>query len=112
MEVVWEADRPVSVRQVLEQIAQSQAEHLPAYTTVMTVLDRLHDKGWVTRAPAGRAYVYRPRQSREEHVADVMSQALDGSGDRTMALEHFAAALPATDLAALRRALTGRRGPR
>ncbi|EFL33905.1 conserved hypothetical protein [Streptomyces viridochromogenes DSM 40736] len=50
MSRVWKWNRPVTVREVLEDL---QKERSIAYTTVMTVLDNLHQKGWVRRK-AGR----------------------------------------------------------
>ncbi|NEE08898.1 BlaI/MecI/CopY family transcriptional regulator, partial [Streptomyces sp. SID7499] len=41
---VWQWNRPVTVREVLEDLQQ---ERSIAYTTVMTVMDNLHQKGWV-----------------------------------------------------------------
>ncbi|HEX2894425.1 MAG TPA: BlaI/MecI/CopY family transcriptional regulator [Marmoricola sp.] len=108
MEVVWDAGRPIRVREVLDQLAGTAPGQVPAYTTVMTVLDRLFAKQWVTREPVGHAYAYSPVQTREEHIADLMSQALSDSSDRLLALEHFAAALPDNELDALKRALGGR----
>ena len=55
MDRLWAADRPMSVREVLEDL---RGERRLAYTTVMTVLDNLHRKGWVTRHQEGRAYLY------------------------------------------------------
>ena len=54
-----------------------------AYTTVMTVLDRLAKKGLVHRERDGRAYLYPPAQTREELVADVMHTALEGEAGPT-----------------------------
>jgi penicillinase repressor len=47
-----------SVKEVRELVAPSRAL---AYTTVMTVLERLARRGIVTRRKAGRAFVYAPR---------------------------------------------------
>ena len=52
-----------------------------AYTTLMTTLDRLHRKGVLDRAKAGRAFVYRPRHSRDvlrSHLAGEALQAVFG----------------------------------
>lgn len=37
-----------------------------AYTTIATILDRLHDKGLVSRERAGRAFLYQPNVARED----------------------------------------------
>jgi predicted transcriptional regulator len=57
MDVLWRAERPTKVRDVLERLDTGKPL---AYTTVLTVLDNLHRKGWVQRELHGRAYHYRP----------------------------------------------------
>lgn len=47
-----------------------------AYTTLMTTLDRLHRKGVLLREKAGRAFVYRPRLSRDALLSGVAGDAL------------------------------------
>lgn len=77
-----------------------------AYTTVMTVLDRLVGKDVVVRERDGRAYRYAPRQSRAEMTAGLMLEALGETGAaRDQALVSFVGEASAEDLAALRRAL-------
>src|SRR5262245_60820015 len=49
---------PTSVQDI--QAALARGGHDLAYTTVMTVLARLHDKGMVVRVKEGRRYLYRP----------------------------------------------------
>lgn len=77
-----------------------------AYTTVMTVLDRLARKDLLVREREGRAFRYVPRQSRAELTAELMRDALDGTGaDRRQALVSFVGEASAEDIAALRQAL-------
>ena len=57
MRNVWAADGPVSVREVVELLNAGRPEPL-AYTTVMTVMNRLAEKQALVRSPAGRSYVY------------------------------------------------------
>jgi predicted transcriptional regulator len=57
MEAVWRMDRAVSVREIVDVLNGARAEPL-AYTTVMTVMNRLADKQALARSPAGRSYVY------------------------------------------------------
>lgn len=104
MERLWAWDRPVVVRQVLEDLRK---ERTIAYTTVMTVLDNLHRKGYVTREMNGRAYRYRPSRTREEHTVQLMQQVLASSGDRGAALMHFVEQMPPGEIARLREALGG-----
>ena len=77
-----------------------------AYTTVMTVLDRLARKDVVVREREGRAFRYAPRRTRAAMTAELMREALDGTGpDRDQALVSFVGEASEADLAALRRAL-------
>jgi predicted transcriptional regulator len=57
MEAVWQAAAPVSVRQVLDALGARRSEP-PAYTTVMTVMNRLVAKNVLVRHGARRSYVY------------------------------------------------------
>jgi len=98
MDVLWDGDEPLTVRDVLERLAVRSL----AYTTVMTVLDNLHRKGFVAREKAGRAYRYRAALSRSEHTASLMNEALDSSHDRSAALLHFVESISPTELAELR----------
>lgn len=61
MEVIW-SQHPAAVPDVLERISRSLA-----YTTVMTTVKILEDKGFVTRCgKRGRAFLYRPAVDREQ----------------------------------------------
>lgn len=99
MERVWAWDRPVAVRDVLEDL---QRERPLAYTTVMTVLDNLHRKGMVLREKNGRAYLYRPTRSRATHTAELMEEALSSTADRSTALLRFVEKLSAVEIDDLR----------
>src|SRR3954447_21687975 len=55
----WAAGRPVSVRDLLERINEGRKPAL-AYTTVMTVMNRLAEKDVLSRRKEGRGYVYEP----------------------------------------------------
>lgn len=102
MERLWAWERPVAVRDVLEDL---EREREIAYTTVMTVLDNLHRKAMVIREKQGRAYVYRPTRSRETYTAELMEQALEGTADRGGALMRFVEQMSASDIEDLRTAL-------
>ena len=58
-----------------------------AYTTVMTILVRLHDKGVIQREKLGRAYAYRPVVEETTVVADQVRRLLDRGNDRTAVLQ-------------------------
>jgi predicted transcriptional regulator len=103
MEVLWARDAPATVRDVVAALPNRDL----AYTTVMTVLDRLRKKGVVRREPAGRAWRYRAAASKDEYVTQLMLDALDFTGDRDAALARFARSVSAAEAEVLRRALSG-----
>lgn len=78
MDVLWRVAAPASVRAVHTELA---LERDLAYTTVLTVLDRLARKGTVTRVRQGRQWLYTPVQSRVDLVADEVMAVL-GPDDR------------------------------
>jgi predicted transcriptional regulator len=102
MDLLWdEADSEVTVRDVLE----SPIGRRSAYTTIMTVLDRLWRKGFLSRRKLGRAYVYRVRRTRDQHVGDLVGRVLAGAGDRRTAFLGFARSVEQRDLGQLREAI-------
>jgi predicted transcriptional regulator len=74
----------------------------------MTVLDKLHRKGWLSREPVGRAYAYRPVQSRESYCAALMTEVLGQSQDPRTTLLRFVEAIPRDVAAQLEQALRER----
>lgn len=105
MDQLWDSGPPQTVRQVHDALA---AERDLAYTTVMTVLQRLARKNLVVQIRDERAYQYAPTHGRDELVAGLMVDALDqaaGSADRRAALIHFVERVGADEADALRRAL-------
>ena len=110
MHMVWDHGRPVTVRELFDELAQERAI---AYTTVMSTMDNLHRKGWLVRTKDGKAYRYTATASREEYSARLMQEALAVGGDTEMVLTHFITQIGGAESAALRtvmRRLTGR-GP-
>jgi predicted transcriptional regulator len=88
MAQLWAADEALTVRQVYDAVRRDRDL---AYTTVMTVLDRLAKKGVIVQQRDGRAYRYAPVRSREEMTAELMLDALSTAPDATRdaALAHF-----------------------
>lgn len=68
-----------------------------AYTTVMTTLARLSDKGVVTRRRAGRAFAYQAVVDEDEIAARQMQRLLDTRDDRAAVLSRFVGTLSADD---------------
>ena len=107
MDRLWQWGRPVLVREVVEDL---RGERPLAYTTVMTVMENLHRKGWLRRERDGRAWRYEPTGSRSGYTAALMNEALATSSDRRTALAHFVLQMSPHDAALLREAL-GRARP-
>lgn len=107
LDVLWDAD-PDSWLTVREVHAALTPGRDVAYTTVMTVMDRLSRKQQVEQLKDGRAYLYRPRASRSEMVAELLNHTLDdfSTHDRQSALVAFVEDASAADVAALREALS------
>ncbi len=72
MELAWR-HRSLTVKKALLYLAGEQS---PAYTTVMTVLSRLAEKGLLHRTKQGRTYEYRPAMNREEFVTERVQRVL------------------------------------
>jgi predicted transcriptional regulator len=102
MDRLWERGRPALVREILDDL---RGDRDLAYTTVMTVMDNLYRKGWLRRERDGRAWRYEPTGSRSGYTAALMSEALETSADRRLALAHFALQMSPHDASVLRDAL-------
>lgn len=97
MERLWRRGS-ATVRDVVDDLGRTRAL---AYTTVMTIMSRLHAKGLLERARDGKTYVYRPAFSREEHRERLSRELVRGLVDEfgELALAHFAAELDGVDAA-------------
>jgi len=89
MNVLWPRGE-ASVRDIQQTLASTRPR---AYTTIMTILDRLARKGVVSRRKAGKAWVYRATlsasEARTHAVAQVVAGFFDGSPEALVA--HLAA---------------------
>jgi BlaI family transcriptional regulator, penicillinase repressor len=81
MKVVWRLDK-ATVRDVYETLRESRPI---AYTTVMTMMKILEDKGYLKKILVERAHVYRPAQRRQQVVGamlrDFLDRVFDGAPD-------------------------------
>ena len=105
LDVLWAGPaRAMTVREVHEQLAGSRDL---AYTTAMTVLDRMAKKGLLDQEREGRAYTYRARSTRADMTAELMRETLDdvAAEDRAHALVAFVGEADPDEIAALRAAL-------
>jgi predicted transcriptional regulator len=104
---LWRADEALTPGQVRDRLGFDLA-----YTTVMTILSRLYEKGSVTRARAGRAYVYTPAFDQAEVAASQMREVLDNGHNRDEVLARFVGSLSSDEertLTALLRRASRRR---
>jgi predicted transcriptional regulator len=104
MQLVWDRDRPVTVRELLSELLRDREI---AYTTVMTTMDNLHRKGWLSRVKDGKAYRYSATATRAEYSARLMREALDGGGDTEAVLSHFVAQMDGEESEMLRAVVRG-----
>jgi predicted transcriptional regulator len=105
MDVLWDDGGQLTPAEVN---ARLDTERELAYTTVMTVLVRLFDKGLVTRQRRGRAWEYRSVLGREEQAAQRMNAMLRDGGDQSISLARFVDNMSAKERAELQRLLDAR----
>lgn len=74
MELLWE-ESPATVRDVHEKLQETRSV---AYTTVMTVMSRLANKGLLKRKKQSYAYLYQPVHSRGEFSSSIVGSVLNG----------------------------------
>jgi predicted transcriptional regulator len=74
MKIVWQADRPVTVRDVYETLRERRAV---AYTTVMTSLKTLEQKGYLKATAQDRAYLYRPTRPKQQVISAMVREFVD-----------------------------------
>ncbi|MBQ1076317.1 BlaI/MecI/CopY family transcriptional regulator [Micromonospora sp. C31] len=110
MDVLWDSVPGTSGGITVREVADALDGRELAYTTVMTVLDRLAGKGMVQREREGRAWSYRAAASREAYIARLMLDALDLGGSRDAALVRFARSVTGTEAEVLRAALGAEAG--
>lgn len=90
MAALWESPAQLSVQEVCDRLGPDHN-----YKTVMTVLNRLVDKELLERELDGRAYKYRPRQTRDQFLESVAEEIVQGyvTAYGTNAAHHLSAAV-------------------
>lgn len=106
LDVLWSRDAWMTPGEMHETIGQPRGL---AYTTVMTAMSRLWDKGRLDRRRRGRAFEYHPFISRSEYAADQMSVLLAQAGDSRSAIAHFVSQIDTESRTEFLRALRGKR---
>jgi predicted transcriptional regulator len=100
--LLQDAGSPLTATEVLDRLDGGLA-----YTTVVTSLSRLHDKGTLTRYKEGRSFRYAPADDPAGLAARRLAQMLDAEPDREGVLARFVSGLPGPDEELLRRMLGG-----
>jgi len=87
MNTLWPVGE-ATVREIRDGLA---ARRPRAYTTIMTIMDRLARKGVVERVKSGRAYVYRARLTADEARTQALGQVLENffGGSKDALLAHL-----------------------
>lgn len=107
MKVVWERENS-TVRDVYEALLQRRKV---AYTTVMTMMKILENKGYLVRKQVDRAYVYRPAQPKNRviraMVRDFVNRVFNGSAEPLLVHLIEDRKLSAAELAEIRKLIGG-----
>jgi BlaI family penicillinase repressor len=74
MRIIWRHDAPVTVRDVYEELRQRRAI---AYTTVMTSMKTLEQKGYLKATQQDRAYLYRPAKPKQQVIRSMVREFVD-----------------------------------
>ncbi len=79
LQILW-TDGPATVRQIMERL---DGQRPRGYTTVMSLMDVMHEKGLLKRKPHGRAFVYSAKADQtktlKKMVGDLLRRAFEGS---------------------------------
>ncbi len=109
MEAIWELGE-ATVGQVRDRLNR---EPQPAYTTILSVMQKLEKAGWLTHRAEGRSYVYLPTRSRDEAGTTTLRTFIDRvfRGDPLLLFQHLLddETLNDEDLSALKKMLDRKR---
>lgn len=110
MDILWDAGDGMTATDLRDTLARRGAtepgkEH--AVTTILTVLSRLENKGFITRDRTIRPHHYRSTSGRAAHMAELMHEVLRTAPDREAVLARFVGQVNPGELETLRRMLDG-----
>ncbi len=90
MKILWERGRS-SVLQVSEKLSKQKGY---ARTTILTIIQRLHKKGFLKRKKEDGVYRYEPTQKRQQVMGRLLSQFIDRvfDGSSTSLVQHLTGA--------------------
>jgi predicted transcriptional regulator len=103
---LWTASGPITAAEIRRRV-----DARLAYTTVMTILSRLYEKGSVTRSRCGRRFAYAPVDDEAGLAARRMRKLLDTGPDRSSVLARFVSDLSEDDERVLRAVLRDAEAP-
>jgi predicted transcriptional regulator len=103
---LWAAEKPLTAGDVVEALGNELA-----YTTVQTILARLHGKGAVHREQVGRAHAYTPVLDKAGLAANRMRAMLDRGGDHAAVLTRFLGTLSPDEEATLAHLINQHQAP-
>ena len=104
MAVLWAADCPLQPGDIKDRLDTGLA-----YTSVATVLGRLHTKGLVERTESGRAFAYRAAIDESQLAVRRIGEVLASAPDKAQVLAGFLGTLTKKDIKALRAMLGEKR---
>ena len=90
LKILWTRGSAASVRDVLARVNE-QADPPRAYTSVMSLLNVMTDKGLVVREPHGRAFLYAAASPREHTLRSMLRETLERvySGSASLLVAHL-----------------------
>jgi BlaI family penicillinase repressor len=108
LKVLWD-ESPLPVREVRRRLEQ-QARRQLAHSSVITMLNIMHRKGYLRRKRDGKAFLFAPKVEKERvtgrMMRDLMSRAFDGSAKALVLNLLDTAELDAEELAELRKLIS------
>jgi len=90
LKILWERKGPATVRDVLE-VVNERREPPRAYTSVMSLMNVMAEKGLLQRSPQGRAFVYEPSTPRDQTLRSLLGETLERaySGSASLLVAHL-----------------------
>ncbi len=90
LKILWDRDGPSTVRDVLE-VVNRLSDPPRAYTSVMSLLNVMTDKGLLRRSPLGRAFLYEPVSPKEQTLRSMLGETLERvyNGSASLLVAHL-----------------------
>jgi predicted transcriptional regulator len=107
MDLLWASTEPLTAYDIVDRLADD-SQKAPAATTILTVLSRLENKGFVGRQRKSRPHLYYAAATRENHMAELMHEVLGAATNRDAVLARFVGQVSEQDAQVLRQLLNDR----